>query len=124
LWHGLIVAAYRAVMKPQTKKSRKAKTVDEEGSFDSWWEGPLPDETSENEENWELVVEWLSNRALWDDGGYEMEDDIVDADPKVSGAKKALMGIDEGCFSEVAPDLSDSQMETIRQTLRDVCGRG
>jgi hypothetical protein len=123
-WRGLIVAACRAAMKPQTKKSRTSETVDDEGSFESWWEGPLPDETSEDEENWELMVECLSNRILWDDGDYEMENDFVDADPVSSGARKALLGIDEGYFSDVAPDPSDSQMEAIRQTLREVCDRG
>jgi hypothetical protein len=122
-WRGIIVAACRGMTKPRTKKSRKAETLDDEGSYESWWEGPLPDVTSEDEENWESVVEWLSNRILWDDGDYEMEDEFVDADPVSSEARKAWMGIDEGYFSDVAPDPSDSQMEMFRQMLRDVCGR-
>jgi hypothetical protein len=122
-WRALIVGACRAALKPEAKKSRKPQAVDDEGAFESWWEGPLPDESSEDVEKWELVVEWLSSRVLWDDGDYEREGDFLDADPETSGARKALLGIDEGYFADVAPDPTDSQLEAIRQTLRDVCER-
>lgn len=122
-WRSLIVGACRAAMKPRTKNSRKPERVEDEGSFEFWWEGPLPDESSEDVENWELVVEWLSSRALWDDGDYEREADFLDSDPETSGARRAFLGIDEGYFADMAPDPTESQMETIRQTLRDVCER-
>jgi hypothetical protein len=122
-WRHLVVAACRAAMKPQTKKSRHTETVDKAASLESWWEGPLPDETSEDEECWTFVVEWLSDRILWD-SDYEMEDEFMDTDPVESGPKRELLGIGEEYFSDVAPDPSDSQMETIRRTLRDVCDRG
>lgn len=122
-WRHLVLAACRDAMKPQTKKSRQTGTVDEEGSFESRWAGPLPDETSEDEVSWTFVVDWLADLILWD-SDYEMEDDFMDADPVESAPKRAVLGIGEGYFSDVAPDPSDSQMETIRQTLRDVCDRG
>ena len=124
LWRRLCIGACCAAMRPETQQSLEPEIAGEEELFESWWEGPLPDASSADEENWESVVEWLSGRVLWEDGDYEMEDEFLDDDPVSSAARKALLGIDDAYFSDVAPDPTDSQLEAIRQTLRDVCGRG
>jgi len=83
-----------------------------------------PPEVSSNEvDEWEfLVVELLANRILWADGDHESGSLYMDAAPAASRYLMTELGIAENYYTAVAPDPTDEQLESVRRTLRDVCG--
>jgi len=82
-----------------------------------------PEVSSEDVEEWEfLIVECLANRILWADGDYESGPEFMDADPAVSRYCMDELGIAENYYTAVAPDPTDEQLDSVRRTLRDVCG--
>ena len=48
---------------------------------------------------------------------------ITPADPDSSQVQMNLMGIPSDYYLALAPDPTDDQLETIRQTLRELTGR-
>jgi hypothetical protein len=82
-----------------------------------------PEASSEDVDEWEfLVVECLANRILWADGDHESGPAFLDSDPAVSRYFMNALGIAENYYTAVAPDPTDEQLDSVRRTLRDVCG--
>jgi hypothetical protein len=88
---------------------------------DEVWNPPAVDST--DLEEWKFLIDRMANRILWDDGDYEMEDDFIDDDPRLSRAKMQIMGIPDDYFTAIAPDPTDDELVEIRQQLAELCGR-
>jgi hypothetical protein len=82
----------------------------------------IPQRSTDLEE-WTFLIDRMANRILWDDGDYEMEDDFIDDDPRLSRAKMQIMGIPDDYFTAIAPDPTDDELVEIRQQLAELCGR-
>ena len=136
-WRRRVLAAYHEAM-PQDEAEAMAgskgevahqqedpadgeKHLDDEDDPDRPWSPP--DATSEDAEEWGFLVDDLANRILWDDGDYDAGDDFLDDDPTEARVRMKLMGIARGYYTDIAPDPSDEQLESIRRTLRSLCGR-
>lgn len=76
-----------------------------------------PAETSRNMEDWDLLVECLACRVLWD---YDFLDEDLFADqaPKKGRLLKRRMNIDDDYFRAVAPDPLDRDLQGIRERLQ------
>ena len=99
-------------------------------------DGPVPGDREEDDgpwsppeipsgdvEEWEfLVVECLANRILWGDGDHEAGPVLMDADPAASRHCRDELGIAEDYYTAIAPDPTDEQLDSVRRTLREVCG--
>ncbi len=70
-------------------------------------------------DEWELLIECLQDRVLWDDD-WEMEEDLIDAPPEVSSWRKHQFGIADDYFIDIVPDPPDNELEVIRQRLIDL----
>ena len=82
-----------------------------------------PEISSEGIEEWEFLVgECLANRILWADGDHENGPGFMDADPAVSRYCRNELGIAEDYYTAIAPDPTDEQLDSVRRTLREVCG--
>jgi len=71
---------------------------------------------------WFNVVENLADRLLWD-RDYEMEDVFADVEPDQAAAMKSYMGVAEGYYRQIAPDLRDDQVETVIQRVKAITHR-
>lgn len=101
-WRSLILAAY-------------AECFDDDGG-DSEDDYQVPEATSIERDDWELLVECLADNILWD-RDFEMEE-FLDASPEVSAMLKDHMGIDEDYYSAPAPDTSsEAAIEETYQRL-------
>jgi hypothetical protein len=94
-WRGLIYAA-----------SREAK-IDE-----------LPSITEDDPEEWNLLLDCLEDRVLWDNDWAMVEQ--LDADPEVSQRVKREMGISDDYFVAVPPDPTDEEAERLLLELREL----
>jgi hypothetical protein len=83
----------------------------------------LPKPASEDVQAWNDLLEELMDRVLWEDRDFDEEAAFVDADPRLSADLKEKLRIDEGYFSAIAPDPTDSQLALVRKTLRGLCHR-
>ena len=63
----------------------------------------IPHVSSTDVENWELLVDGLTDAILWD-RDFEMADSFMDIDPNVSHHRRRLLGIDDDYFISIAPD--------------------
>jgi hypothetical protein len=96
-WRALIVAACRG-----------AEPADELADL------PAPD--SDDADAWDLVIESLADRILWD-RDWEMEDLFADAIPERGRQLKQFLGIDDGYFRDIAPDPTEQQLAVVRSQL-------
>ncbi len=71
---------------------------------------------------WFNVVESLADRLLWD-RDYEMEDVFADVEPDQAAAMKSYMGVSEGYYRQIAPDLRDDQVETVIKRVKAITHR-
>lgn len=82
--------------------------------------GPEPMEhpahDAEDLDAWDLVIEALTDRILWD-RDWEMEDLFADAVPERGRELKQLLGIDDGYFRDIAPDPTEQQLALVRAQL-------
>jgi hypothetical protein len=74
-------------------------------------------------ETWSTIVDLLSEQILWD-YDFAMGDRFLDSDPEESRAMMQELGIQPDYFTEIAPDPGDSELETAREILRKLTGRG
>ncbi len=77
----------------------------------------LPAETSTDLECWSLCVEQLADAILWD-RDFEMAEDFLDADPRVSRRRRQLLGIRDDYFTRVAPDPRPSELPELIDATR------
>jgi hypothetical protein len=76
----------------------------------------LPSPESEDLDEWDLLIQCLADRVLWD-GDWKGEQVHLDADPKTSRTMKKLLGIDKDYYVDVPPDPSEAELEEIISTL-------
>jgi hypothetical protein len=132
----LVLAAHHEVVKQKateehtasvetkdTRSRRTPPTVEdaEEDDDDQVWSPPAAD--SDDLDEWEFLLDCLASQILWDGGDYKMGDNFMDADPRESRAKMAMMGIAHDYYTAIAPDPTEKELVVIRQQLRRLCGR-
>lgn len=78
----------------------------------------LPSAIEDDPAEWDLVLDCLENRVLWD-CDWEMEEQF-DADPDVSQRVKQEMGISDDYFVAVPPDPADEEAERLLAELREL----
>lgn len=80
----------------------------------------LPRIDSKEWDKWELLVENLRFRVLWDDDLNDA-DCFLDADPTSTDRTRYLLGIDPNYYSSIPPDPGETELPMIRELLRDLC---
>jgi hypothetical protein len=73
-------------------------------------------------DRWFNVVESLADRLLWD-RDYEMEDVFADIEPDQAAAMKSYMGVSEGYYQHIAPDLRDDQVASVFERIKAITHR-
>jgi hypothetical protein len=111
--------------------------ADDEGEAGTFWRGlvrmaygrteagrgePLPAATCDDHKEWDLLIESLSDRILWD-ADYEMGGELLDADPEEARARLKALRIDEDYYLALAPDPVGEELGRVRRTLRQLTGR-
>jgi hypothetical protein len=76
----------------------------------------LPDPDSRDFDDWDLLVECLEGRVLWDDDWDMVEH--LDATPEVARRAKAKLGISDDYFIAIPNDPSDAESERLLAELR------
>lgn len=74
--------------------------------------------TEDDPDEWELPLDCLEARVLWD-YDWEMEEQL-DVDPDVSQEMKQKMGINDDYFITVPPDPTDEEAERLLAELREL----
>ena len=78
----------------------------------------LPSVTEDDPDEWDLLLDCLEDRVLWD-CDWEMEEQL-DADPDVSQRVKQEMGISDDYFIAVPPDPTDEEANRLLLELREL----
>lgn len=76
-----------------------------------------PAETSRDASEWEILIECLETRVLWD-SDYLEEDVYADQAPETGQFLKDQMGVADDYFTGVAPDPTDRDLDLVRQKIR------
>jgi hypothetical protein len=79
-------------------------------------EDRLPEPDCKDMEEWDLLVECLSQTILWDADWLD-EDLYMDVTPELSRARKKKLSIADKYFTAIAPDPSEAELPAIRQRL-------
>lgn len=90
------------------------RDVYEEGGED--WDD-FPDPWCDDLERWELEIESLADRILWD-RDFEMAGMIVDEDPETAESYKQVLGIENDYFSMAPPDIDEEDAIACLHSLR------
>jgi len=85
---------------------------------DDW---DLPDPSSTDVGEWELLVDVMADRILWD-RDWELEDLMVDSHPAKAAALKMQLGIDDDYFTDIPPDPHDADLDKVRRRLNSLTG--
>jgi hypothetical protein len=80
----------------------------------------LPDEGCEDEQEWSIEIEALSELILWD-ADYEDEDLYIDKPPEEAQRLKDFMRIKDEYFLDVPEDLKPKEIETKLAELKSLC---
>ena len=78
---------------------------------------PAPDCT--DTEDWELLVDVLSQRILWDDD-FNDADRFLDAPPDEAESLRDRFGIDDDYYRAIPPDPSEIELPGIRAKLKEL----
>ncbi|MCY2993739.1 MAG: hypothetical protein NTY19_38565, partial [Planctomycetota bacterium] len=76
----------------------------------------LPDPDGQDFDDWDLLIECLEGRVLWDDD-WDMVDHL-DAAPEVARHIKDKLGILDDYFVAIPPDPSDADAERLLAELK------
>lgn len=68
---------------------------------------------------WEVLLDCLADQILWD-ADWDMPDLFLDAEPKLSRARRRRLGIEKDYFTTPAPDLRDHDVPGIFQGLHEL----
>lgn len=79
----------------------------------------LPEESSQDMDKWEFLVEVLSSQILWDND-FNSEACFVDASPEFAQETYEDMGIDDEYFLAVPPDPRNANLDQIRKLLQEL----
>lgn len=77
----------------------------------------LPDPWCDEIDQWDLVVELLADRILWD-RDFEMASMIIDEEPEMAEAYKQVLGIDNDYFSMAPPEVDEDDANLFLHDLR------
>ncbi|WP_145119331.1 hypothetical protein [Rosistilla oblonga] len=77
----------------------------------------IPDPWCDEIEQWDLVVELLADRILWD-RDFEMASMIVDEEPEMAEAYKQVLGIANDYFSMAPPEVNEGDAPACLHKLR------
>jgi len=86
------------------------------------WEEPLPGPDCDEPDVWEMLVDVLAERILWN-SDFDMEEDFLDGDPVVAEQKMKEMGIAREYYVKPVPEPTEEEMSAIRATLRELMQR-
>jgi hypothetical protein len=103
-WRQLVLDAYQSV-----------RLSEDDGSD----EHRLPYPGCVDVEQWDGLVESLTDAVLWD-RDFEMADTFLDIDPGVSQQRRQLLGINDEYFTTVAPDPRPRELEHLISATRDI----
>lgn len=80
------------------------------------------DADSADLDEWNLLIDVLAGRVLWDEDWKDAEYHL-DADPVTSGTVKDVLGIDSDYYVAIPPDPTNEELEAICTTLRELIGQ-
>jgi hypothetical protein len=83
---------------------------------------PLPAPTETDPDEWELLVDEMESRLLWDTD-YELGDLFLDRSPDEVRPEMTLHGIDDDYFTAVPDDPDLAGLAAARRTLAELTGR-
>jgi hypothetical protein len=117
-WRKTLFAPYHELItKDNTKTSDETKT--ENGNEDD--EIILIDVESEEESDWEMVIELLESQVLWD-ADYDL-DEFEDIAPDNSTLLKQLLNITNTYFSSIPNDPAKPESLILLKESRKFCNR-
>ena len=70
-------------------------------------------------EDWELLVDVLSQRIVWDDD-FNDANCFLDAPPDEAESLRDRFGIDEDYYRAIPPDPSEAELPGIRAKLKEL----
>lgn len=79
----------------------------------------LPDPDCTDTEDWNLLVDVLSQRILWDDD-FNDADRFLDAPPDEANSLRDQFGIDDDYYRAIPPDPSEAELPAIRAKLNEL----
>jgi hypothetical protein len=79
----------------------------------------IPDPRCSDPEEWQLCVDCLGDRILFDDD-YDSFDDLTDKAPAVKANVDLALGIDPDYFSDILDDPPDSEIPTLIKNLEAI----
>jgi hypothetical protein len=85
-------------------------------------DGPLPEPTESDHNEWELLIEEVEARLFWD-ADWEMGDVFLDLPPKEVRADLMLHGIDPDYFLAMPDDPGNDGLAAARRMLAELTGR-
>lgn len=77
----------------------------------------LPDVSCTDMAEWELLIDSLADRILWD-RDYELAGTFVDLEPRRAESLRRSIGIDDDYFAIIAPDARDDQVPALLDAIR------
>ena len=78
----------------------------------------LSDFDEDSSDDWDLLIECLEGRVLWD-RDWELEEQL-DIEPVAGRRVKRELGIDNDYFVAVPPDPTDEEAERLLKELREL----
>jgi len=112
-WRERVLKAYQEVL------SREDQACDGAAWESDSEEPTLPDEACIDMQQWECLIDELVDGILWD-RDFEMADMFLDADPVQSKARRELLGIGEGYFSQIPADPPAYETMRLATLTRDL----
>ena len=73
-------------------------------------------------DEWQLVIETLSDWILWDHD-FDSGDFFLDTPPEQADIMRETFGIDDEYYRAIPPDPKDCDLPAIRATLKELCSR-
>ena len=115
-WRSQVLQAYRAC-NPQRAIGPRNDQELEDG--EAW---TLPTADCSEFDQWESLVESLADRVLWD-RDFEIADSFLDTEPAKAAAMKQALGVDDGYYTDVAPELRREQIQPMLDSVRAITHR-
>ena len=81
--------------------------------------GYIPDVGCRDMSEWDSIIEGLADRILWD-RDFDMEYLMADEGPGKAEVLKSHLGIDEGYYTAIAPEISDNGFMQMRDLIRNL----
>lgn len=80
----------------------------------------MPGRTCRDDDEWELIVDGLTNRILWDND-FNSVGAFLDTEPDKADEMRDKMGIDDSYYRAVPPDPKDADIPVMLAKLKDLC---